>query len=223
MRNLNNAFLTAALLFGPAITWAQRAPADQVNFYEVPLRCPAARNLGCGSAAKPILAGLEKKGPIQEAWLNYPGTTLAIVWKKGTTADERSAEIQSDREEWHMPFHELTGNLRDAILSSFMSDKAWYRGAEVDQLSAQEADIIVDRWIRRAATKVPTITSKSEQLKPALAKAIRERFTKCDTGAEGFQERLEATAHRSLTDAEFKALMDAGMAKRDYRPVGDEQ
>ncbi len=162
MHRLNNAFLTAALLLGQAMTWAQRAPADQVNFYEVPLRCPASRNLGYGSAAKPILAALEEKGAIQEAWLNYPGTTLAIVWKKGTTPDERAADIRSEREEWHMPLHELTGSLRDAILSSFMSDKAWYRGAEVDQLSAEEANIIVDRWIRRAATKVPTIASKSE-------------------------------------------------------------
>src|SRR5713101_1812762 len=142
MRNLNNPFLTAALLLGPAMTWAQRAPADQVNFYEVRLRCPASRNLGCGSAAKPILMALEKKSTIKEAWLDHQGVTLAIVWKKGATPGERAAEIRSEAEEWHMPFHELTGNLRDATLSSFKSDKAWYRGAEVDQLSSEEANII---------------------------------------------------------------------------------
>ncbi len=223
MRNLNNAFLTAALLLGPAMTWAQRAPADQVNFYEVPLRCPASRNLGCGSAAKPLLVALEKKGKIQEAWLDHQGVTLAIVWKKGTTPDERAAEIRSEVEEWHMSFHELKGNLRDAILSSFMSDKAWYRGAEVDQLSAEEANIIVDRWIRRAATKAPSIASKSEWLKPALAKVIRDRFTGKDTGSDGYPQRLQDAAHKSLTGSEFNALMEAGMAKREYQPVGDEQ
>ncbi len=223
MRNLNNAFLTAALLLGPAMTWAQRAPADQVNFYEVPLRCPASRNLGCGSAAKPILLALEKKGTIQEAWLDHQGVTLAIVWKKGITPVERAAEIRSEAEEWHISLHELTGSLRDAILSSFMSDKAWYRGAEVDQLSAEEANIIVDRWIRRAATKVPAIAGKSESLKPALAKVIRDRFTGKDAGPDGYPQRLEGAARKSLTDAEFNALMEAGMAKREYRPVGDEQ
>ncbi len=106
--------------------------------------------------------GARKEGTIQEAWLDHQGVTLAIVWKNGITADERAAEIRSETEEWHLSLHELTGNLRNAILSSFMSDKAWYRGAEVDQLSAEEANIIVDRWIRRAATKVPTIASKSE-------------------------------------------------------------
>jgi hypothetical protein len=53
--------------------------ADRVTFYEVPLACPAARNLGCGSAAKPILLGLEKRPTVQEAWLDHAGTTLAIV------------------------------------------------------------------------------------------------------------------------------------------------
>src|SRR5258708_7809305 len=223
MRNLNNAFLTAALLFAPAITWAQRAPADQVNFYEVPLRCPAARNLGCGGAAKPILLALEKKAAIQEAWLDHAGITLAIVWKKAITADEREAEIRSEAEEWHISLHELTGNLREAMLSRFMSDKAWYRGAEVDQLSAEEANIIADRWIRTATAKVPTIASKAESLKPALATVIRERFTGKDAGSDGYPRRLQAAAHKCLTDAEFDALMEAGMAKRDYRPSGDEQ
>jgi len=166
---------------------------------------------------------LEKKRPIQEAWLNYPGTTLAIVWKKGTTPDERASEMRSEREEWYMPLPELTGDLRDAILSSFMYDKAWYRDAEVDQLSAEEANIIVDRWIRRAAAKVPTVASKTEVLKPALAKVIRDRFTGKDTGSDGYPQRLQDAAHKCLTDAEFNALMEAGMAKRDYRPVGDEQ
>jgi hypothetical protein len=60
-------------------------------------------------------------------------------------------------------------------------------------------------------------------LKPALAKVIRHRFTNCGTGSEGFHQRLDSTAHRWLSDAEFKALMDAGLATRDYHPVGDEQ
>jgi hypothetical protein len=187
------------------------------------MRCPASRNLGCGSASKPILLAFEKNPKIQEAWLDHQGATLAIVWKKGVTADERVAQIRAEADQWHISLPELTGDLHAALLSSFMSDKAWYRGAEVDQLSAEEANIIVERWIRRAATKAPSIAEKSPSLKPALAKVIRDRFTGNDAGPDGFQQRLEAAAHRSLADAEFEALMDAGMAKRDYRPVGDEQ
>jgi hypothetical protein len=67
--------LTAALLIIPGKIWAQTpshsehsniSPA-QVSFYSVPLACPAARGLGCGSAAKPVLRTLEKKKTIQDS------------------------------------------------------------------------------------------------------------------------------------------------------------
>src|ERR1700737_2137115 len=86
-----NMILIAALATGQAGLWGQTPshPADTaksspnlVAFYEVPLACPAARGLGCGSAAKPVLQALEKKSSIQEAWLDHPGTTLAIGGKK---------------------------------------------------------------------------------------------------------------------------------------------
>src|SRR5882672_7636480 len=91
--------LTAALLIIPGRVWAQTpshsehsnvSPA-QVSFYSVPLACPAARGLGCGSAAKPVLRTLETTKTIQEAWIDHAGTTLAIVWKQETNADSRSA------------------------------------------------------------------------------------------------------------------------------------
>src|SRR5216684_8278128 len=99
-----NMILIAALATGQAALWSQtpshsadaaRISANLVSFYEVPLACPAARGLGCGSAAKPVLQALEKKSSIQEAWLDHPGTTLAIVWQENAKADSRAAEIQS--------------------------------------------------------------------------------------------------------------------------------
>jgi hypothetical protein len=56
-----------------------------------------------------------------------------------------------------------------------------------------------------------------------LQKVIRDRFTGKDTGSDSYPQRLQDAARKSLTDAEFNALMEAGMAKRDYRPSGDEQ
>jgi hypothetical protein len=218
----NRILVSAALCIAPAL-WAQRAPADQVNLYQVPLRCPASRNLGCGSASKPILQAFEKNPKIQEAWLSHDGAVVAIVWKKGTTPDERISQIRAEAEEWHISLPELTGDLRADLLASFMADKAWYRGAEVDQLSAEEANIIAARWVRRAATKVPSIAGKSEVVTPALAKVMRERFTNCDGGPADYDQRLKAAAHKYLSDAEFNALMEAGLAKHDYHPVGDEQ
>src|SRR5688572_12608991 len=54
--------------------------AGRVAFYNVPLRCPAAPEIGCGSRAKPVLLELERVPGINEAWLNRAGTIAAIVF-----------------------------------------------------------------------------------------------------------------------------------------------
>src|SRR5438477_10656694 len=80
--------ISGCLLFG----WAGlRAVADgkaakdaskkYVSVYQVPWRCPAALQIGCGSHAKPILLQLEQNAGVSEAWLNRQGTVVAVVWK----------------------------------------------------------------------------------------------------------------------------------------------
>jgi len=48
----------------------------------------------------------------------------------------------------------LDGKARDAELKSFLSADPWYRGAEVDNLSKQQAAIIAARLVRRVQAKV---------------------------------------------------------------------
>ena len=132
--HLFNMILIAALATGQAALWSQtqshsadtaKSSPNLVSFYEVPLACPAARGLGCGSAAKPVLQALEKKGSIQEAWLDHSGTTLAIVWKKNAKSDLRAAEIQSVADDRGITLHEITGARRDDTFKSFASRKGW--------------------------------------------------------------------------------------------------
>jgi hypothetical protein len=206
--------------------WAEtpsNVSPSQVSFYSVPLACPAARGLGCGSAAKPVLLALEKKKTIQEAWLDHPGTTLAIVWKKEANLDARSAEIRSVADDYGISLHELTGERRDASFKSFTSGKGWYRGDEVDRLSAEEAAIIADRLIRRAALKAPTIADKPATFKAAITNVIHEYLTSCTSTQcrENCRRKFEEIARQTLNDQEFNALMDA--QKQGYRPVGTEQ
>jgi hypothetical protein len=218
-----NMILIAALVTGQAALWGQtQISSDLVSFYQVPLACPAARGLGCRSAAKPVLQALEKKSSIREAWLDHPGTTLAIVWKKNEKADLRSAEIQSVADDRGVALHEITGGRRDDTLKSFATRTGWYRASEVDRLSEEEAGVIVDRLVRRAMAKEPTIGSK-DTLKPALLKVIREQLTGCTSTQcrEDCHKRLTQIARQQLNDSEFQALMDA--EKQGYRPVGDEQ
>src|SRR6267154_1451094 len=62
----------------------------RVSFYEVPLVCPAAPQIGCGSAAKPLLLELERSDVVSEAWLNRAGTIMAIVWSELSKPWQRS-------------------------------------------------------------------------------------------------------------------------------------
>lgn len=224
--------LIAALATGQPTLWSQtqshstdaaNISANLVSFYEVPLACPAARALGCGSAAKPVLQALEKKSGIQEAWLDHPGTTLAIVWKKDAKADSRSAEIQAIADDRGIVLQEITGDRRKASLASFASRNGWYRGSEVDRLSEEEAGVIVDRLVRRAMVKEPTIGGKADTLKPALLKVIHEQLTTCTSSQcrDDCHKKLTAIARQQLNDDEFRALMEA--EKQGYRPIGDEQ
>ena len=63
---------------------------DRVSLLEVPLRCEAAPEIGCGSRSKPILLELERESIIREAWLNDTGTVLAVVGTEGSTRESRS-------------------------------------------------------------------------------------------------------------------------------------
>jgi hypothetical protein len=226
MHRLNTVLITAVVAVqtaGLAQTSATKISADQVSFYNVPLACPAARGLACGSAAKPVLMALEKKSSIQEAWLDHAGTTLAIVWRKGTEAGTRLSEIQSVADDRGISLQEVTAERRSEDLKSFESRNGWYRGAEVDRLSAEEAGVIVDRLIHRAVAKEPTINGKVEALRSALTKVIREQLIGCTSTQcrEDCHKKLAEIARQNLNDREFHALMDA--EKQGYRPVGDEQ
>ena len=64
------AVLTSALLsalLAIAAENAETVPADRISIFKVPLVCPAAPQIGCGSASKPILLDLEKQPGVLEA------------------------------------------------------------------------------------------------------------------------------------------------------------
>src|SRR5579862_3119871 len=72
-------------------------PSDpkRLSFYEVPLVCPAAPHIGCGSASKPLLLGLERNKTVSGAWLNRAGTILAVAWSEGSKQRQRSKTVEA--------------------------------------------------------------------------------------------------------------------------------
>ena len=67
----------------------------RISLYQADLVCPAAPQIGCGSAAKPILMGLESDQLVSEAWLSRAGTVVAVVWKQAGPAKEHARIIRS--------------------------------------------------------------------------------------------------------------------------------
>ena len=73
------------------------APAspERVSFFQVPLECGAAEDLGCGSVSKPVLKALRNGSQSREAKINHPGTVLAVVWKDPGQAPSGVASVEA--------------------------------------------------------------------------------------------------------------------------------
>jgi mercuric ion transport protein len=201
---------------------------DRVSLLEVPLRCEAAPEIGCGSRSKPILRELEREPVITEAWLNGAGTVLAVVGTEGSTRDSRSKAIQTILEKNGATGTELEGEPRETELKSFISGKDWYRGAEVDTLSKREARTIAARLVHRIQTKAPLAQEKAKALEISVANAFERRFigSLSDANAttrkrEQLAEELSRIAHENLDAKEIVAFEEA--VSKGIRPLPEDQ
>jgi len=150
-----------------------------VSFYRVPLVCPAAPEIGCGSASKPLLLGLERADAVSEAWLNRAGTIMAVVWSDRSTTEHRAETINAVLKQQccEMTANELAGNEKQQALKGLQSGSGWYRGAAVDRLSEEEAGIIATRLVHRVRAKTTMRPENAEALQRALTVALKKRFT----------------------------------------------
>jgi len=214
--------LMSALLYATlasAVENAAAATPDRISVFKVPLVCPAAPQIGCGSASKPILLDLERKPGVLEAWLNRAGTIISVVWKPDSDAETRrnvTAELKEDHAT------ELEGKSRDNAVKDFLSGKGWYRGADVDRLSEEEADIIAARLVRLVQAKTALPKDKAEELQHAFSDTLRKDLTGKSVGPN----RLEDVAREYLDQEQIKILKETikdGVAiENGERPVPKE-
>jgi copper chaperone CopZ len=194
-----------------------------VSFYEVPLICAAAPEIGCGSKSKPVLLGLEEKNTVvSEAWLNRTGTVIAVVWQKGTSPDLRTATTNIVFEENNMNVTGLSGQNHQNMLTDFGNKTNWYKGNDVDKLSTEEADVIASRLVTRISSTTTLSKEKSEGLKKGFADVFKTCFTK-NYGSEingndqkiwtdnkqDIEEGLLAVGKKYLTENELTSLKEA--------------
>ena len=150
--------------------------ADRISLFTVPLRCEAAPDIGCGPISKPILLQLEREPAIAEAWLNGTGTVLAVVWVDNDGQETRMKAVQAVFEKNGVTATELDGEARDTALKSFVSGDAWFLGADVDNLSKQEAQTIAARLVRRVQAKVALSQEQAKALEIGWAYVLTRCF-----------------------------------------------
>jgi mercuric ion transport protein len=206
----------------------KNAKPNLISVFEIPLVCGAAPQIGCGLRAKPILLELQRDPNIAGAWLNSAGTVLAVVGTDGSSREARAKAVQAAAlAKDGVTATELDGDARERQLKSFRSDDAWYRGAEVDALSKQEAGIIAARLVRRVRTKATLPDEKAKALESAIAQASY-RFVsgQADVPRGDFMDKydnelMKLAAQAKLDDAEIAALKDA--VAKGFHPLQDER
>ena len=208
--------LIAALL--PRLVLANdnkiQAEEKRISLYQANLVCPAAPQIGCGSAAKPILLELERDPHVSEAWLNRAGTIIAVIWK-GTPPRKRAKLIHEALDE--STVHELKGNARAEAIKTFLVGRGWYRGAEVDRLSEEEAALNAAKLLGKIreliSIKETTTSALAREFTAVLARKLTQGGSREETEAalmKVCQERLEekdlATLHTAYQNGAFSNL-----------------
>ena len=190
--------VTIASLLGASLAFAEdpqvQTNSDRISLLNVPLTCPAAPEMGCGTAAKPLLLDLQHQPGVAEAWLKGTGTVLAVVGKDSNPGS-LAKTVQSILEENGVTATELNGENRGIELKSFVSGHDWYRGGEVDSLTKREAGIIAARLARRVQAKVALSAEAAKALKTDLTHAFIDGLGQADeTRGAAFKAFQEAIA-----------------------------
>jgi len=190
-----------------------------VSFYKVPLVCPAAPHIGCGSASKPLLLELERSEAVSEAWLNRAGNVMAIVWREQAKPRQRTKAPRIIPKERGLKATELFGEPKQEATRDFQSREGWYRGADVDRLSEEEAGIIARRLIGRAREKIVVTDAKADILKEAFTDQLKRQLTgKCTR--EETKEELLKVARQNLDEKDVAVLLEN--FGQGFRPKNEE-
>jgi hypothetical protein len=203
-----------------ANTAAQSAAPDQISVFTAPLVCPAAPQIGCGSASKPILLDLEKQPGVAEAWLNRAGTIIAVVWKSDANAQARArvvTELKEDRAT------QMQGSSRDEAVKDFLSGSGWYHAADVDRLSEEEADIIAARLVRFIKSKSALPNNKAQPLQHAFSDLLRKDLTGKGTGGTKLQDVARDYLDPDQIRILKEAIRDEEAIESGEKPVPKEQ
>lgn len=193
------------------------AALERVTLFQVPLMCPAVKGLGCGGKARPFMADLEKQPEIAEAWLNHPGTLLAVVWREPQKRSHAASVVGSLFQTKGLSVAALEGTALNDELQDFAVRARWYRGQDVNKLSEQEGAAFAERMAKRVEARA--------KLSPADASVLRADLRSfCVDMLLGRRDRetkaLLALASKYLDAAQLKVY--EGALREGFEPLAGE-
>jgi hypothetical protein len=185
------------LLFGTLTAVKANTSPDQqvVSFYEVPLICGAAPEIGCGSRLKPLFIDFGQVQSIKEVWSNREGTVVAIVWNEPSPSKKEQQAIVQPIFKKNIVDAQLISNTTrlSALKSSLSSPNKWYRGMDVDLLSIEEAGIIAESLTSFALNEGVITNEESVLIKKDLEDYFKIELTQVrsfeNLKSESTQER----------------------------------
>jgi hypothetical protein len=160
---------------------AASSQKEIVSFYDVPLVCNAAPDIGCGSRSKPALLELEKNPAIKEAWLNRQGTVIAIVWKDKDQTQTVAKPIFTEN---NIDYKEPNEKNVALYKENFRKENLWYRGADVDMLSREEASTIAASSVKFALENNLITKDEAEKIKTDVETYFKEELIKIRTNEQ---------------------------------------
>lgn len=197
---------------------------EVITFYEVPLVCGAAPEIGCGSRLKPLFMDTEKEKSIKESWSNRQGTVIAIVWNE--PANEKL--IQSIFKKHQVDAKLIVDSSEEAQQTLSLRGKGkWYKGMQVDELSIEEAGVMAASLTNFAkeANLISDVEAKTikNELEEFLKKELVVVRSVTELNSEATQNKLKEQGYQIYVKNIGKERADkvAALFERNFTNTED--
>ena len=105
---------------------------------------------------------------------------------------------------------EVKGEARQKTLREFLSGNGWFRGADVDRLSEEEAGIIAGRLVRRINKQIQLSAEKSKALEAGISTVIKRKLTSGEgENRSQLEEEILEICRQHLNENEIVILKKA--------------
>ncbi len=216
---MKNTFkITLIALIALIYSCANKSTSGQsISFYEVPLVCGAAPEIGCGSRIKPFFLETEKEGKIKESWSNRQGTIIAIVWADDFKDEKQREDLIQPLFKKHNIDAELINKEKNIaeLNISFKKDK-WYKGLDIDQLSLEEAGVIANEMVTFAKGKALINNNQADSIKTEIENYFKAELVKVRT-----MEELGSNTTREKWRTEVGAIVSKYIGKEKTEELSD--